>query len=103
MPKEDESTHGVDVETIPFIGTDGRTYRMNIWDFEGQQISYQTHQFFLTRRSLYLFIIDQRTEKSDFDYWLQIVDLWGDGSPMVLFHNENLLSIFCNKIRTVSI
>ncbi|HMR43376.1 MAG TPA: COR domain-containing protein, partial [Saprospiraceae bacterium] len=29
-----------------------------------------------------------RTEKPDFDYWLQIVELLGEKSPMLIFHNE---------------
>ncbi|WP_347242416.1 hypothetical protein [Nostoc sp. FACHB-888] len=30
----------------------GREFRVNIWDFGGQEIYHATHQFFLTRRSL---------------------------------------------------
>lgn len=67
MPDEDESTKGIDIETIKFELENGATFNMNVWDFEGQQISHQTHQFFLTKRSFYLFVADQRTEKPDFD------------------------------------
>ncbi|MCB0576928.1 MAG: leucine-rich repeat domain-containing protein [Saprospiraceae bacterium] len=88
MPKDGESTRGIDVEPLEFEIEGGRTFRMNVWDFEGQQISYQTHQFFLTKRSLYVFVADQRTEKSDFEYWLQIVELLSDKSPLVIFQNE---------------
>ena len=35
---------------------------MNIWDFGGQEIYYATHQFFLTKRSLYVLVIDNRKE-----------------------------------------
>jgi GTPase SAR1 family protein len=31
-----------------------KTFRVNIWDFGGQEIYHQTHQFFLSKRSLYL-------------------------------------------------
>jgi internalin A len=88
MPAENESTRGVDVEPLVFQTPGGRTFRMNIWDFEGQQISHQTHQFFLTKRSLYVFVADQRTEEPDFDYWFHIVQLLGGESPMMVFQNE---------------
>jgi len=88
LPAEENTTKGIDVETIEFSFDTTKTFRMNIWDFEGQQISQQTHQFFLTKRSLYIFVADQRTEKSDFDYWMQIVELLSDGCPMIIFHNE---------------
>ena len=32
----------------------GRRFRLNVWDFGGQEIYHATHQFFLTRRSLYV-------------------------------------------------
>ena len=88
MPAENESTRGIDVETLQFRLSDSGSFRMNIWDFEGQQISHQTHQFFLTKRSLYVFVVDQRTEKADVDYWFQIVELLGKESPMMIFQNE---------------
>ena len=55
----------------------GNSIKLNVWDFEGQSIAYQTHQFFLSKRSLYLFVVDTRTEKADTDYWLQIVEILG--------------------------
>ena len=37
-----------------------RTVRLNMWDFGGQEIMHATHQFFLTKRSLYLLVLDSR-------------------------------------------
>ncbi len=88
MPEPDESTSGIDIEAIEFEMPNGKTFRMNVWDFEGQIISHQTHQFFLTHRSQYIFVADNRTEKVDTDYWFQIVELLSGGSPMLVFHNE---------------
>jgi len=34
--------------------------RLNLWDFGGQKVMHATHQFFLTKRSLYLLVIDNR-------------------------------------------
>ena len=88
MPAEKESTHGVDVETVSFTDEKEREFKMHLWDFEGQQISLQTHQFFLSARALYIFVADQRTEKADIDDWLKTVSLLSDRSPVLLFHNE---------------
>ena len=65
-----------------------RDFRVNIWDFGGQEIYHATHQFFLTRRSVYALVVDDRKEDTDFNYWLQIVELLSDASPMIIVQNE---------------
>jgi len=67
-----------------------RDFRVNIWDFGGQEVYHATHQFFLTRRSLYVLVVDDRKEDTDFDYWLQVVDLLSDGSPLLIVQNQKL-------------
>ncbi len=49
-----------------------RDFRVNIWDFGGQEVYHSTHQFFLTHRSLYLLVADDRKEDTDFNYWLTL-------------------------------
>ncbi|RKR12218.1 leucine rich repeat (LRR) protein [Maribacter vaceletii] len=88
LPKSDESTQGIDVEILSLKLDNNNSIKLNIWDFEGQSIAYQTHQFFLSKRSLYLFVVDTRTEKTDTDYWFQIIEILGGGSPLILFNNE---------------
>ena len=66
---------------------------LNVWDFGGQEIYHATHQFFLTKRSLYVLLDDTRTDHKSvhdegFKYWLEIVDLLGDHSPVLIFQNE---------------
>jgi len=41
---------------------DGGRRFLNTWDFGGQQIYHATHQFFLTRRSLYVLVDDTRSD-----------------------------------------
>lgn len=65
-----------------------RTFQANIWDFGGQEIYHATHQFFLTRRSVYLLVCDDRKEDTDFDYWLQAVEMLSDASPLLIIQNE---------------
>ena len=66
----------------------GKTFRVNIWDFGGQEIYKATHQFFLTKRSLYVLVADNRKEDTDFYYWLNIVALLSDNSPVIILKNE---------------
>ena len=60
---------------------------MNIWDFGGQEIYHATHQFFLTKRSLYVLVNNTRSNTTDFNHWLQMIELWSDGSPVILVQN----------------
>jgi hypothetical protein len=66
----------------------GKPFRVNIWDFGGQEIYKTTHQFFLTKRSLYALVADTRKEDTDFYYWMNIVELLSDNSPMLVIKNE---------------
>ena len=56
------TTHGVDIlpVSLPCPGCDGVDLTLNVWDFGGQQIYHTTHQFFMTRRSLYLLVWNAR-------------------------------------------
>lgn len=96
--KDDEkSTEGIGVIPWSFptrIRVEGkpetvaRDFHVSIWDFGGQEIYHATHQFFLTKRSLYVLVADSRKEDTDFQYWLNIVELLSDGSPLLIVKNE---------------
>jgi len=63
---------------------------INIWDFGGQEIMHATHQFFLTKRSLYLFVLDSRLtqEENRVEYWLKIIQSYGGESPVLIVGNK---------------
>ena len=96
----EESTEGIDVLAWQFpasirvrdqAGKENllqRDFRVNIWDFGGQEIYHSTHQFFLTKRSVYVLVTDERKEDTDFEYWLEIVNLLSDGSPLLIVRNR---------------
>lgn len=94
----EESTEGINIsrlvipyEEIKTINEDvKRDFQINIWDFGGQEIYHSTHQFFLTKRSLYLLVTESRKEDShdDFFYWLNIIKLLGDKSPIMIVLNK---------------
>ena len=86
--QEEDSTQGIDVITFNFPLPNQRNFRINIWDFGGQEIYHATHQFFLTKRSLYALVVDTRKEDTDFYYWLNIVQLLSDNSPLLIIKNE---------------
>ena len=88
LPEDEKSTEGIDVIRWDFPLPDGNTFRVNIWDFGGQEIYHATHQFFLTKRSLYFLVADTRQENTDFYYWLKIIELLSDGSPVLVIKNE---------------
>lgn len=88
LPKKDDSTRGISVDTLS-IGTGDKAFDIHIWDFGGQQIYHGTHRFFLTKRSLYIVLADNRKQDTDFDYWLQMAELYGEGSPLYVVVNQS--------------
>ncbi|MEH2068160.1 MAG: COR domain-containing protein [Nostoc sp.] len=86
--REEDSTKGIEVIQWGFPMDNGREFQVNIWDFGGQEIYHATHQFFLTKRSLYVLVADTRKEDTDFYYWLNVVELLSDNSPLLIIKNE---------------
>ncbi len=86
--RDEASTKGIEVKRWTFSLSNGKTFAVNIWDFGGQEIYHATHQYFLTKRSLYALVADSRKEDTDFYYWLNIVDLLSDNSPILIVKNE---------------
>lgn len=94
LPEEDESTMGINVRQLQVMKMPhGKPFLLNIWDFGGQEIYHSTHQFFLTHRSLYILVDDTRKDAKSvndeaFSYWLQVVELLGGNSPLLIVQNE---------------
>ncbi len=96
--EEEQSTEGINInrwvipkKEIQLINPKiERDFQINIWDFGGQEIYHSTHQFFLTKRSIYLLVTESRKEDShdDFFYWLNIIKLLGDKSPVMMVQNK---------------
>ena len=62
---------------------------LNLWDFGGQKVMHATHQFFLTKRSLYLLVIDNRKneQQNRVEYWLKLLQTYGGDSPVIIVGN----------------
>ena len=80
------STEGIDIHVwrCGIAGTSN--FRINFWDFGGQEIYHATHQFFLTKRSLYLLAWEARTDDDIvlFERWLKTIRSLSQESPVVL-------------------
>jgi small GTP-binding protein len=83
-------TEGINVQRWPFRLSDKRAVQLNIWDFGGQEIMHATHQFFLTKRSLYIILIDAREgeDNGKLEYWLKTAQKFGDNAPVLVVVNK---------------
>jgi len=64
--------------------------RLHVWDFGGQEIYHATHQFFLTKRSLYILTCNCRTSEDEnrLEYWLKLIQSFGGNSPVIIVGNK---------------
>ncbi|MBD2189681.1 leucine-rich repeat domain-containing protein [Pseudanabaena mucicola] len=85
----EQQTDGLNVEPWD-IQVNSKDIRLNVWDFGGQEIYHATHQFFLTKRSLYLLVCNCRTseEENRIEYWLKLIESFGDKSPVIIVGNK---------------
>lgn len=95
--EKESKTEGINV--CPWeVVANGQPVCLNVWDFGGQEIMHATHQFFLTRRSLYLIVLDARKgeQESNLEYWLKLIQSFGEDSPIIVVINkcdEHLLDL----------
>ena len=84
--KDEPQTHGINIEHSVIKNGD-QEIRTNLWDFGGQEIMHSTHQFFLSKRSLYVLVLDGRKE-ADAEYWLKHIRTFGGNSPVMIVLNK---------------
>jgi internalin A len=64
--------------------------QLNVWDFGGQEMMRGTHRFFLTHRSLYLLVLQDRCEDDRSIYhWLKTIRNRGGNSPVIVVINKS--------------
>jgi internalin A len=87
--KNQPQTDGLNVQTWN-VQVNSKDIRLNVWDFGGQEIYHATHQFFLTKRSLYLLVCNCRTseEENRIEYWLKLIESFGGKSPVIIVGNK---------------
>ena len=81
-PREDEpSTHGVNIDVqalhLSHPEEEGIEIQLNAWDFGGQDVYRVTHQFFFSRRSVYLLVWEPRqgVQQCQVEDWLKLIRL----------------------------
>ncbi len=79
------TTHGIEVSKLNLASSTTKI-TLNTWDFGGQHIYHATHQFFLTRRSLYLVVWNARlgVEQGRLHYWLETIKALAPDAPVIL-------------------
>ena len=87
---DEGKTPGINITQWPITLNEDENVRLHIWDFGGQEIMHSTHQFFLTERSLYLLVLNGRGghEETDADYWLSLIQSFGNDSPVIVVFNR---------------
>ncbi|WP_353572255.1 COR domain-containing protein [Candidatus Albibeggiatoa sp. nov. BB20] len=83
----EEKTHGINIKPFKIQIQKETQVKANLWDFGGQQIMHATHQFFLSKRSLYILVLDSR-EEEDPEYWLKHIESFGGDSPILIVLNK---------------
>lgn len=84
--KKEPQTHGINIDlwSVSCGETDITT---RLWDFGGQEIMHATHQFFLSKRSLYILVLDGRKDEKT-EYWLKHIKSFGGDSPVLVVLNK---------------
>jgi internalin A len=90
-PRRNEpTTHGVSVEiqSLHLPHPDhGTRIQFNAWDFGGQEVYRVTHQFFFSRRSIYLLVWEPRmgVQQCQIEDWLKLVRVRvGDDARVII-------------------
>lgn len=81
--REQKETPGIEIEPWEASCPEGKV-RVHLWDFAGQEITHETHRFFLSQRSLYLVVLDGRggQQMEEAEYWLSHVAKYGATKAM---------------------
>jgi small GTP-binding protein len=79
-------THGINIDPWQ-VKTIDTEITARLWDFGGQEIMHATHQFFLSKRSLYILVLDGRKDERT-EYWLKHIQSFGGDSPTLVVINK---------------
>ena len=82
-----QTTLGTDIHRWQFSDADDEEYRVNIWDFGGQDIQQSIHHLFLTTGALYLVVLDARRDESPLQ-WLQTINAFAAGATVIIAVNQ---------------
>ena len=85
---DSKTTHGIKIGQVvlPHPDEPGTSMTLNAWDFGGQEVYRITHQFFFSRRALYLLVWRPREgqEAGQLEFWLKSIRLRAPDAKVVL-------------------
>ncbi len=84
--KNEPQTHGININHWK-VESEQAKIKINTWDFGGQEIMHATHQFFLSKRSLYVLVLDGRKDEKT-EYWLKHIKSFGGDSLVLVVINK---------------
>ncbi|HNI45612.1 MAG TPA: COR domain-containing protein, partial [Chitinophagales bacterium] len=84
---KESQTHGINIRKHTIKMADDKELLLHLWDFGGQEIMHATHQFFLSKRSLYILVLDSRKDEKA-EYWLKHIESFGGDSPVLVVLNK---------------
>jgi len=115
MPKETESTDGIDVHEFMYskISKDitakeiyketERDVTIKIWDFAGHEVTHAAHKFFLSEKCVYVIVCQARQGESDInskiEYWLEHIRDYargvknGEAKKIFILIKEKILKV----------
>lgn len=85
----DQATPGIVIKH-QYYTVDERRFRVNYWDFGGQEIMHSMHRIFLTGRTMYVILLNARddTQSDRAKYWLHNVKSFAPNAPVLLVLNK---------------
>lgn len=83
---QESQTHGINIKHLT-LRPNKINVKYRLWDFGGQEIMHATHQFFLSRRSIYIILLNAREEPNP-EYWLNHIKSFGGNSPVLVIINK---------------
>jgi GTPase SAR1 family protein len=97
---DEKKTHGiVQHKKIDIKGwsPESSPVQLNVWDFGGQEMMRGTHRFFLTERSLYLLVLEDRRQddRSIYD-WMKTIRNRGKKNQIFV---KNIGCRFCATVQ----
>lgn len=89
---KESQTDGIEIEPYKVdLGEEG-VVNATIWDFGGQQILQATHQLFLSKRSIYVLVVEDRKndkhKDQDIEQWLTQINSLGGRPPILVVKNK---------------
>ena len=82
-------TPGIAIKNHP-CKFDNREFKVNYWDFGGQEIMHSMHRIFLTNRTMYVVLVSASDPNPNerAQYWLSNIQAFAPNAPVLLALNK---------------